>query len=81
MKMWWPTSRRAARATPEEVRDEVRQAIRAAAPGGGFSLRTTGGHAGTGTGMSEDMLKRVLANCEAFVLAGLEYGQYPIRRQ
>lgn len=74
-------SQRFVTATPEEVRDEVRQAIRAAAPGGGFSLRTTGGHAGTGTGMSEDMLKRVLANCEAFVLAGLEYGQYPIRRQ
>jgi uroporphyrinogen decarboxylase-like protein len=64
---------------PEEVRQQVQDAIRAAAPGGGFSLRTTGGHAGTGTSMPEASLKHLLENCEAYLLAGLEFGEYPIR--
>lgn len=67
------------RVTPDEVRDDVREAIRAAAPGGGFSLRTTGGLAGTQVTMTEQELDRVIANCEAYLLAGLEFGQYPIR--
>ena len=67
------------RATPDEVRDEVREAIRAAAPGGGFSLRATGGLAGTQVTMTDQELDRVIANCEAYLLAGLEFGQYPIR--
>ena len=32
-----------------------------------------------GQSMPEETLKRVLENCEAYLLAGLEYGQYPIR--
>ena len=27
----------------------------------------------------EALLERLLANCEAYIEAGLEYGQYPIR--
>ena len=72
-------SQRFVTATPAEVREEVRRAILAAAPGGGFTLRTTGGYAGTGTDMSDRVLRRVLANGEAYLLAGLKYGQYPIR--
>ena len=64
--------------SPRETRRRVKEAIRAAAPGGGYTLRTTGGHAGTCCDMPEESLKRVLENCEAYLLAGLEYGQYPI---
>jgi len=64
--------------SPAAVRQQVRDAIRVGAPGGGFTLRTSGGHAGTGTGLTEEALGRVLANCEAYLLAGLEYGSYPI---
>jgi len=67
------------RLEPDDVRRQVREAIRAAAPGGGFSLRTTGGHAGTQVDMPEAMLRRVLDNCEAYLMAGVELGQYPIR--
>jgi len=67
------------RLTPEDVRQQVRDAIRAAAPGGGFSLRTTGGRAGTQVAMPDEAMRRVIQNCEAYILAGLEYGQYPIR--
>jgi len=67
------------RTTPDEVRFAVRQAIGAAAPGGGFTLRTTGGQGGTSVAMSEEILERVLENCEAYLRAGLECGRYPIR--
>ena len=72
-------SQRFVTATPAEVRKEVRHAIRAAAPGGAFTLRTTGGYAGTGTAMPDEILERVLANCEAYLLAGLNHGHYPTR--
>jgi len=64
--------------SPREVERAVRDAIRAAARGGGFTLRTTGGGAGTGTTTDPDLLARILANCEAYLLAGLEHGAYPI---
>jgi hypothetical protein len=64
---------------PEQVRGWVKEAIAAGAPGGGFSLRTTGGHAGLNPDLDSDMLSRIIRNVEAYVEAGLEYGQYPIR--
>ncbi|MCX7012874.1 MAG: hypothetical protein NTW86_10015 [Candidatus Sumerlaeota bacterium] len=66
------------RTTPDEVRERVRRAIRAGARGGGFTLRTSGGAAGTGTDMPEEDMMRVIRNCETYILAGLEFGQYPI---
>ena len=65
--------------TPREVRRMVKDAIRVAAPGGGFSLRTTGGAGGTSVQMSDDEMDRALQNCEAYMLAGLQYGRYPIK--
>jgi uroporphyrinogen-III decarboxylase len=62
-----------------QVEESVRDAIRAAAPGGGFTLRTTGATAGTNAFRSGEQLDRIIGNCEAYVLAGLEYGSYPIR--
>jgi hypothetical protein len=67
------------RLRPAEVRALVKQAIIAAAPGGGFSLRTTGGHANVTADLAPEVLKTVVANVEAYVEAGLEYGRYPIR--
>jgi hypothetical protein len=64
---------------PEQTRERVREAIRIGAPGGGFSLRTSGGDAGTGVSVTEDVMNRIIANCEAYLLAGVELGQYPIR--
>jgi len=60
---------------PDETEELVKQAIRAAAPGGGFILRTTGGEAGTWGGGNTE---RVLANVERLIEAGVRYGQYPI---
>ena len=65
--------------SPEQVRDAVREAIRVAAPGGGFSLRTTGGTAGTNAFRDREQLRRIVKNCEAYIEAGLEYGTYPIQ--
>lgn len=65
--------------TQEQVRESVREAIRVAAPGGGFSLRTTGGTAGTNAFKDREQLGRIIKNCEAYLLAGLEYGTYPIQ--
>lgn len=62
--------------TPEETRQRVKQAIAAAAPGGGFTLRTTGGHAGVDADLESEVLRRVIANVEAYIEAGLEYGEY-----
>ena len=61
-----------------QVEDSVRRAIRAAAEGGGFSLRTTGGDAGTNSAKDREQLAKIIDNCEAYLLAGLEYGTYPI---
>jgi len=66
------------RLEPDDVRRQVREAIHAAGPGGGFTLRPTGGHAGTQVTMPEPTLKRVLDNCEAYLMAGVEYGPYPL---
>lgn len=65
--------------TPDEVRQQVRDAIKSAARGGGFALRTSGGNAGTCTQVSDDIMARILGNVEAYILAGLEFGTYPIR--
>ncbi len=65
--------------TPDEVRAQVRDAIRVAAPGGGFALRTSGGHSGTCMQLPDEKMTKVLANVEAYILAGLEFGRYPIK--
>jgi hypothetical protein len=68
------------RMTPEEVREKVKEAIRAGAPGGGFTLRASGGGPTAGAiAMTQEQADREIANFEAYVEAGLEYGQYPIR--
>jgi len=64
--------------TAEQVREAVREAIRVCAPGGGFTLRTTGGMAGTSAVQNSEQLGRIIKNCEAYMLAGLEFGGYPI---
>jgi uroporphyrinogen decarboxylase len=57
------------RGTPAEVTAEVRQKIKALAPGGGYLL-----------GSSNSIPEYVpLANFEAMCEAALEYGRYPIR--
>ena len=63
----------------DEVRSSVSRAIREGAPGGGFSLRTTGGHAGIDPDLDRAQLDRIIANVEAYIEAGLEFGGYPIR--
>ncbi len=62
--------------TPDEVREEVREAIEAAAPGGGFTLRMTGGSGGTGAVRNDEQLLRCIENAEAYIEAGLQYGRY-----
>jgi len=61
--------------TQDEVRQSVRDAIEAAARGGGFSLRTTGADGAT---RNYEQLVKFIENFEAYMLAGLEYGDYPI---
>ncbi|MHB9026423.1 MAG: uroporphyrinogen decarboxylase family protein [Armatimonadota bacterium] len=63
--------------TPDEVRAEVRAAIAVAAPGGGFTLATSG--AGTDDDDPAENMPRVIENCVAYIEAGLEYGEYPIK--
>lgn len=72
-------SERFATLTPAEVRGMVRKAIADAAPGGGFALRTSGGHLGTCTVVTDNVMERILNNAEAYILAGLEFGAYPIK--
>ena len=43
-------------------------------PGGGFTLRTTGGHAGTGAVKSREQMVTLLERIEAYMEAGLEFG-------
>ena len=62
----------------EEVRQEVRSAIGAAARGGGFSLRPAAGSAGTNSVQDPDQMRKFLDNIDAFIQAGLEFGHYPI---
>ncbi|MEA3402507.1 MAG: uroporphyrinogen decarboxylase family protein [Armatimonadota bacterium] len=61
---------------PEQVEQEVREAIEAAAAGGGFTLRTTGGTGGTGAVRNEEQLDRSVINLEAYMHAALKYGKY-----
>lgn len=63
----------------EEVRQEVKSAIQAAAPGGGFSLRPAAGSAGTNSVQDADQMRKYLDNIEAFIEAGIEFGSYPIK--
>jgi len=65
--------------TQKEVREWVRKTIAIAAPGGGFTLRTTGGHAGVNPDLDKDHLCKIIKNVEAYIEAGLEFGAYPIR--
>jgi hypothetical protein len=67
------------RISRDEVRSSVRRSISEGAPGGGFSLRTTGGHAGIDPDLDRPQLDRIIANVEAYIEAGLEFGGYPIR--
>ena len=60
--------------TRQEVKDWVRKTIATAAPGGGFTLRTTGGHAGVNPDLDKDMLDKIIGNVEAYIEAGMEYG-------
>jgi hypothetical protein len=64
----------------EEVWEEVREAIRDGAPGGGFTLRTSGGNGETGPkNKTEEQQARVIRNCEVYIETALECGEYPIR--
>ncbi|MHB9131192.1 MAG: uroporphyrinogen decarboxylase family protein [Armatimonadota bacterium] len=63
------------RMTPDEVCAEVKAAL-TAAPGGGFTLATSG--AGTDDNDPDEYMPRTIENCVAYIEAGLEYGQYPI---
>lgn len=60
---------------PDDVEEMVKAAIRDAAAGGGFVLRCTGGHAGTGGACNQE---RAYANCTRMIEAGVKYGRYPI---
>lgn len=64
------------RISADEVRRRVRYSITAAAKGGGFSLRTTGGNAGTGSVKDRKQLLPILRNIEVYIDAALEFGQY-----
>ena len=66
-------------ATEEAVREAVRRAIRTGAPGGGFTLRCTGGTCGTNSAKDLDQLRDFIRKIEAYLDAGLAYGQYPIQ--
>ncbi len=65
--------------TPDDVRRQARDAMRAAAPGGGFSLCTDCQAYVDISRCTPENLDRFLQNWEAYILAGVEYGQYPIK--
>jgi hypothetical protein len=50
--------------------------IEVGAPGGGFTLRTTGGGAGTGAVKSREQMFGLFERIEAYIEAGLEFGSY-----
>ncbi len=58
---------------PAEVREMVKAAIDAAAAGGGFTLALSNGH---GLQCTDAEMARTIANCEAYIEAGLEFGRY-----
>ena len=63
----------------QEVREQVRRVIEIGAPGGGFTLRTTGGNAATNSVKTREQMVKVLENIQAYIDAALEFGGYPIR--
>lgn len=65
--------------THDEIRQSVKEAILAAAPGGGFSLRTSGAMAGTNSAQDAEQMIGYLKAIEVYIEAALEYGTYPIR--
>ena len=67
------------RMTRGEVRQSVQEAICAAGRGGGFTLRTTGGYAGTGSIQDKAQMLKVFDNIEAYMEAALEFGAYPLK--
>ncbi|MBN1352744.1 hypothetical protein JXJ21_25370 [candidate division KSB1 bacterium] len=67
------------RMTRDEVRTSVKQTLSAAARGGGFTLRTVGGHAATNSVKSKAQMLKIFDNIEAYIEAGLEFGSYPIK--
>ncbi len=64
------------RMSRDEVKESVRMAIKAAAGGGGFTLKTTGEAAGVNPYLDPAMLRKIIENVEAYIEAGMEYGQY-----
>jgi hypothetical protein len=66
------------RTTPAAVRNAVRRAIAAAAPGGGFTLRLTGSGFGPWDFIGPEQEARVTENVEAYIDAALEFGTYPV---
>jgi len=61
---------------PEEVEVLVRDAIEAAAAGGGFTLRLTGGGGGRGSERTAEQGDRNIRCAEAYFDAALKYGWY-----
>ncbi len=61
---------------PEQVEEAVREAIEVAAPGGGFTLRLTGGGGGRGSERSHAQGDRNIRCAEAYFEAALKYGWY-----
>lgn len=59
---------------PTEVRGLVREAIEVAAPGGGFTLRLTGGGGGRGAERTAEQAERNIRCAEAYLESALEYG-------
>ena len=63
----------------DDVKELVKKAIKDVAAGGGFTLRTTGGHADVNMSLEKPILKKVAENVEAYIEAALDYGRYPSR--
>ncbi len=66
----------------DQVREQVKNAIKSAAKGGGFTLACSGGaFAGTNNVsiFSRDEKINLIKSCGAMIEAGLEFGQYPIK--
>lgn len=62
--------------TPDDVRDSVKKTLAVGAPGGGFCLRHTGGHAGTSSAKNREQMLTIFKNIEAYIEAALEFGAY-----